>query len=100
MRCSCGEGKFNRTDRGFETAAVDESFRPYLTVKVGAVCEAPPVHDCAYIRVRNRFSDEAMRKAWEELRGIANDNPNKFGMVYALHSKILSQTLKEYYGTL
>lgn len=71
--CNCIEGKFDRTTNNF---ALRENLHPFaktfINAKSGSSCLAPPVHDCAYIKVRNQLSVQAWQFAAKETMNIEN----------------------------
>ena len=67
--CNCTEGKFERTDKSFAGHDLHPFAQTFLTARIGAVCAAPPVHDCAYVALRNQLS----AVAWQEARDATQD---------------------------
>lgn len=70
MPCNCVEGRFERTANMFVGREDLPFVRDLMKVKTGTTLAAPPVHDCAYIRVRNTLATLAQDFARQEVRGM------------------------------
>jgi hypothetical protein len=68
-----------------------------LRVKAGTILAAPPVHDCAYIRVRNMLSAEASTFAHQETRGI-KDTVAREAEQWKVYTVELQRLLAEHSG--
>ena len=95
--CSCGEGKFVRTDKVFRKGDVHELFIPNLLAPVGRVCTAPMTHDCAYINLRNRLDDKAGQMAALDCANVKDDVERARAMD-RMRPGILKELLSDHYA--
>jgi hypothetical protein len=64
---------------------------------MGKVCAAPPLHDCAYINLRNRLDDKAGQMAALECANVKDDVVRK-DAIDRLRPDILKELLANHYA--